>query len=497
MKYAEQITFDNNEENIVMQALYDTSLNLVNSNYRFVNFLSNMLGYSKSDYIDVFRSSVVLEEGARTFTPVQDLIVATQKLKRESPSSEFLEVPVYVTYEPVMESATGKLLHYVEGISIVDLHAQNLFHRFFYRKFCDMAAIMGVAVVDFYPTTMRMSVIGGRDGYNLRSVSIDAAVNTIVHPEDKEAMWKFLNHAAKDTNHTTSLVIRVYSKTLKEYRSFNVVLIPMTSLKGDFQYYSGYATDTTDRIRKMKEAQDRVDTRIRLLTEAKDKMEKEKEQMDQVLSVMSHDLRTPLNSIRGFSELMVYTDSQEEREEFFKLIQIGVDQMTLLVNDILETTRLDTGNMKYFKLSSSAKTIITNVYAANKILFDNLPCDLILEEPEADYMIMTDSMRLMEILNNYLSNAAKYTFEGTVTMKYEIADDGCYFHVIDTGVGIAPKDCEKVFNRYEMLGSTVNGTGLGLYICREIAKGLDGHVGCKSEKGKGSDFWVWMPKAEH
>lgn len=227
---------------------------------------------------------------------------------------------------------------------------------------------------------------------------------------------------------------------------------------------------------------------IRVLRESRDKM-------SQALSIMGHDLRSPLQTIGGFAYCMVDEDSREERQELYKIIEDGVQQMATLINDVVNTTRLESGTMKFNIASYSALSIIGSVADAHQPIFSTLPSELTVEVSGDDVIIAADSIRLKEILNNFLSNAAKYTDSGTVTLSIQMRDGGCQFNVTDTGVGFDPSNCEKVFNKHEMLSSSRQGSGLGLYICRQLARGMGGEVGCTSEPGKGSNFWVWMPGA--
>lgn len=399
----------------------------------------------------------------------------------------------YAEYEPVEESKTGKVQHYFLIKDVTELMLRNFEDHMYSQKFHDLMVDLGVAHINFEPEGNKIDIVGGRDNHKATGVSFDHPLKTVVHPDDLQKGINFFKRAGKNTTKKHSTLLRIYSENLKEYRYFTFVLNPIYKPDGTFVKFSGFCIDVTDKIDQIKKHEEKANIKMNKLEKEKSDMEKTKSQMDRMLSVMGHDLRSPLSTILGFSELMVNIDSREEREEMFGFIQKSVGQMMVFVNDILESTRLDAGAVKYNISECRVADLLKDVYTAHLPMFKDKPVEFSYEI-EGDVVIRTDKIRLAEILNNYMSNAIKYTNAGSVKLVCQIDEEGCYFHVIDTGNGIAKKDCEKAFNRYEMLGSEVAGTGLGLYICKVLAKGLGGRVGCVSDKGKGCDFWLWLPR---
>lgn len=117
------------------------------------------------------------------------------------------------------------------------------------------------------------------------------------------------------------------------------------------------------------------------------------------------------------------------------------------------------------------------------------------EIPEQDCVIYSEKNRLTQVITNFLTNACKFTFQGSIRMGYKEREDGLYFYVKDTGKGIERKNLPHVFERFAKFDSFIQGTGLGLSICQTILDNLHGKIGVESEEGKGSTFWFTIPCA--
>ena len=211
------------------------------------------------------------------------------------------------------------------------------------------------------------------------------------------------------------------------------------------------------------------------------------------LANMSHEIRTPLNSIVGFSNILETATDEEEKHQCVQLINQNSDMLLRLINDILDFSRLEAGimdfQMKEFNLSDlfeSAYSLFLDIKREKDI---ELKCEL----PDESCIIKADYNRLLQILTNFVTNAFKYTEHGYVKMSYHSENGGVKLMVEDTGVGISKEKLDKVFHRFEKIGSLRQGTGLGLSICQAIIASFDGKIGVESECGKGSIFWVWFP----
>lgn len=210
---------------------------------------------------------------------------------------------------------------------------------------------------------------------------------------------------------------------------------------------------------------------------------------------MSHEIRTPLNAIVGFSDVLSSTFeelSQREREEFTNLININSEQLLRLINDILDLSTIETNSMKFTFTRCSLQTLMTeirsevNVDAVSGVMAELVP-------PEENLYIVTDPMRLKQVLCNLLNNARKFTPEGRITFGCVRKGDQVELFVEDTGEGIPDEHQGHIFERFYKVNSFKQGTGLGLSICRTIVERLSGTISVTSKLGKGTRCLVTLP----
>ncbi|MGM9778334.1 MAG: PAS domain-containing sensor histidine kinase, partial [Prevotella sp.] len=216
------------------------------------------------------------------------------------------------------------------------------------------------------------------------------------------------------------------------------------------------------------------------------------------LANMSHEIRTPLNAIVGFSQLLAMPGeeySPEEKAMFIDAIMTNNDLLLKLVNDIVDLSCVESGEMKFVIKTHSASAIVTNAYNKYKATVpDNLDFRLALPEDGGDDSVDVDENRLDIIFKNLIANAVKYTNEGSITIGWQRAT-GRYdveIYVEDTGCGLADDDAKMVFNRFYKKDKFQQGTGLGLSICKAVAIRLDGDIKVKSKVGEGTRFSVFL-----
>ncbi len=239
--------------------------------------------------------------------------------------------------------------------------------------------------------------------------------------------------------------------------------------------------DIGDRVRRLEE----------LLTQRR--RAEESDRMKSVfLTGISHEIRTPLNAIIGFSELLAEEESSEVRNSYMEIIRSNNDLLLQIVNDILDLSRLE-ANMSEFVFEEtdivSLVAELLKLYTPNMKPGVRLLCDL----PEGTIQVPTDAKRLRQVLFNFLSNAVKYTEQGSITLKVEKGDDFLFFSVADTGCGIPEDKLDAIFKRFEKLDRFVQGTGLGLSICKTIVERLGGDIAVTSKLNEGSVFSFTIP----
>ena len=218
----------------------------------------------------------------------------------------------------------------------------------------------------------------------------------------------------------------------------------------------------------------------------------------QFLSNMSHEIRTPMNAIIGFTKVVLKTELSAKQKEYLTAIKISGDSLILLINDILDLAKVNSGKMTFeqtaFKLAHSLKTMLhlfeTKVQEKNLQLItkydENIPA-----------VLVGDAIRLHQIILNLVSNAVKFTSEGTITVSVDLLsqDDDIVrvqISVIDTGIGISPSKVGSVFDNFQQATNSTSrlygGTGLGLAIVKQLVEAQGGSIKIESEIDKGSTF---------
>ena len=227
------------------------------------------------------------------------------------------------------------------------------------------------------------------------------------------------------------------------------------------------------------------------LVVAREKAEESDMLKSAFLANMSHEIRTPLNAIVGFSSLMQSEElSQEERAEYRAIVVSNSEMLLTLLNDILDISSLECGKIRFNYASEDIVQIcqhvmMTTAHTRQRGVEGRFAC------PVGSFMLTTDAHRLSQILINLLTNAGKFTSEGSITLGVEIDEERgeVLFSVADTGPGIPPDKQDLVFNRFEKLdGNKKKGTGLGLAICRQIAMIVGGRIWVDSAYTGGARF---------
>ena len=227
------------------------------------------------------------------------------------------------------------------------------------------------------------------------------------------------------------------------------------------------------------------------LVVAREKAEESDMLKSAFLANMSHEIRTPLNAIVGFSSLMQSEElSQEERAEYCAIVVSNSEMLLTLLNDILDISSLECGKIRFNYASEDIVQIcqhvmMTTAHTRQRGVEGRFAC------PVGSFMLTTDAHRLSQILINLLTNAGKFTSEGSITLGVEIDEERgeVLFSVADTEPGIPPDKQDLVFNRFEKLdGNKKKGTGLGLAICRQIAMIVGGRIWVDSAYTGGTRF---------
>jgi PAS domain S-box-containing protein len=231
---------------------------------------------------------------------------------------------------------------------------------------------------------------------------------------------------------------------------------------------------------------------------------------DQFISAVSHELRTPITAIRSFAEILLTFDDPDHRREFLEIIIRESDRLARLVNDILDLSKIESGNMRFEIDDFDLREAIFSAIDSLRPLATEKSLTVEVENSELPLIVRADRERLIQVLVNLLGNAIKFTPEGgKITIGYETmpgrrrTDPGDFAKVWvrDTGIGIPKRFLPLIFDRFQQvvegkgLTNRPKGTGLGLPISKEIIKHLGGNMWVESEEGKGSTFYFTVPLA--
>ncbi len=213
------------------------------------------------------------------------------------------------------------------------------------------------------------------------------------------------------------------------------------------------------------------------------------------LANMSHEIRTPLNAIVGFSNLLMESDDPEEKQEFAHIISTNNELLLQLINDIIDMAKIESGSLDYVYTQTDINELMEEIESQMKLKNKSEEVTVLFDHKLPQCVIYTDRNRLMQVMINFLTNALKFTFKGTVTFGYTLDEAGkkIRFYVKDTGIGIPEDKKDKIFDRFVKLNSFAQGTGLGLPICAMIAEKFGGSIGVESKEGEGSLFWMEIP----
>jgi signal transduction histidine kinase/DNA-binding response OmpR family regulator len=238
------------------------------------------------------------------------------------------------------------------------------------------------------------------------------------------------------------------------------------------------------------------------LDEKADHLRRADDMKSKFLSNMSHEFRTPLNSIRALSKILLDRsdgDLTSEQERQVRFIAKGAEDLTELVNDLLDLAKIEAGKTEVRPVEFAVANLFSALRGMLRPLLVGEDVKLVFEEPSPSLMMYNDEGKVSQILRNFISNAIKFTERGEVRVTAEPDADGRHIvlAVSDTGIGIREEDQGRIFEEFTQVANPlqgrVKGTGLGLPLCRRLARLMNGEVAVRSEYGVGSTFTATLP----
>jgi len=293
-----------------------------------------------------------------------------------------------------------------------------------------------------------------------------------------------------DLQYTTDAKMRMPEGEIKVFRI--TAQAYKRNLEGDITEMIGTVQDISDYKRREQE-----------LREAKEQAEVSQRAKDRFLQIVSHEIRNPLNAIIGITNLLEQSELWQSQKEQLATLSFSSRHLLSIINDILDTAKLQYGNIKLDQLPFSLQEQLTQIEETFKPLAANQETDMQLTlDDKLPPLVLGDPTRFNQIIFNLLSNSVKYTYRGLISLKADmLSTEGklsyVQFKISDTGSGIPANKLDKVFEAFEQFdlpqSEQKGGTGLGLYIVRELVGIMNGKIDVRSDFGEGTTFLLTLP----
>jgi PAS domain S-box-containing protein len=237
------------------------------------------------------------------------------------------------------------------------------------------------------------------------------------------------------------------------------------------------------------------------LVKAKEQAEEGDKLKSAFLANISHEIRTPMNAIVGFANLLEEHIDSEKRGQFVRIINSNADHLLNIVDDVMAVSRLDTEAIPLKETDFCPSELLEDLHLSFLREVRSKPVALLKKLPNAagQDRLIADREKIRQVMSSFLSNAIKYTREGTIEIGYAIQGSGARFFVRDTGMGIRKEEHKKIFERFYRTVSAqkqaIGGTGLGLSIAESLVQLMGGQIGVESIPGKGSVFYFTIPSS--
>ncbi len=469
--------------------LIDSEMNIVEANERAVETYGyprdKLIGMSISD-IRTPDEAPLLTDHVKTLNETGSSYIETVHLRRDGTSFP-IEISAYTV------EVEGKRFYQSIGRDITDRKRTEEEMRESNKKLSTIINnLRGVVFRCNYDEDWTMQYIS--DGiYELAGYLPNEFINnkirtftSIIDPDDREMVWRQI-HDALETGYLYTIEYRIITSSgnrkwvWERGRGYyeNGLLVAL----------EGFISDITERKRIEEE-----------LIRAKEKAEQSDRLKTAFLHNISHEIRTPMNAIVGFTTLLDSPDTTDEsRRQYIDIIYQSSNQLLSIITDIVDISNIETGLVKISPSAVSINTLIRNLFEQYRLRTQqqNLVLNFSTHLDDSEAIVMTDETKVIQIFSNLLNNALRFTRKGRIELGYVVRGDMVEFFVSDTGIGIAPENHEKVFERFFQVegpsSKQYSGTGLGLSISKAYAELLGGKIWVISAPGEGSLFCFSIP----
>lgn len=371
-----------------------------------------------------------------------------------------------------LTSAANLISSFIDMVKTLDVLEKNE------ELFNQISRFAGVGYARFNLTTLEGTALdqwyynqGEKPSTPLKDI---INIYKSVHPDDKSLLIDFIEKAKRNEEDQIQGEMRVHTDTGTKWIRTSLMKNPGCSDTEKVEIIS-----LNIDVSEVKQSEER-----------KNKAEELERVKTAFLANVTHDIKTPLNAIVGFSSLLGEVDDPEERESYIEIIRMNNELLLQLISNVLDLAKIESGMVSLNYSRVDLVEVLQGMVLSMRIKLP-LSVDLLVDDDLPECTILTDRLRLIQVLSNLVNNAINYTEKGAITLAYELKQGEVLFSVTDTGEGIPPESQELIFDRFYK--GHKQGTGLGLSICQGIVEQFGGRMGVFSEVGKGSRFWFTHP----
>jgi len=367
------------------------------------------------------------------------------------------------------------------GLNVREAHAvKTARFRSLIDKTWDLITVLEPDMRIAYITPSAQRILGHS------SADLEGKVFTeLVHPDDEAILRTHLERRRAEGS-DASVEIRLRHADGR----WRIVEWNTADLRND-PSVNGFVLNGGDVTEVRRAAEELIEARDAALVASRTKSE--------FVSTMSHEIRTPMNGVIGLTELLLQTGLDEEQLELASGVKVSAESLLTIINDILDFSKIEAGKMDIEETALDVPGVIDDVGRILAGTAHGKGIELLVDvQPDVPAALLGDQTRIRQVLLNFGANAVKFTSEGEVVIRVSVLHQNServalHFDVIDTGVGIAPQDQDRLFSAFAQADSSTTrrfgGTGLGLTISRQLVELMGGKLGLTSELGQGSTFW--------